>query len=1484
MTSPETQIPPVNRFGLTEVSSPRPASVDVVFVHGLNGDPHNTWTAEKSKIFWPAQLLPPILEEEKVRVLVYGYDADVTSFTDGASKDKIHNHAEHLVAELAANRRIRKATQRPIIFVAHSLGGLVVKRALIHSSDIRGTKTEHLRSIFISTYGILFLGTPHKGSDVAQWGSRLEWICNAVMPSGIVNSSDQLVDALKTNNETLQNIDRQFTQLMDRFHIFFFHEAKPTFLKVGKLKGKATFIVDEDSASPTVQDVERAAIQADHSHMCKFESDSAPGFDLVAEAVQRYADEAPVAVKAKWASEVKERVIQREAAVEQLLPGSVKGTPQSDSSSTFESAPGTTGKTVQALPAPDQQEFLESQYTVEEFEDEPVKVARLVQLSQKSSKADLKDDATTTADLPSESAEPNKIIELAKPNEPFFIVPPGFRPNTFFVGMEKEIQELDRRLFDKRRREGTACVLLWGQPGGGKSHLARQYVHKNRTKFEGGIFWITSGSKEERWQAYWNIHQKVITRSEPELCAKKDGREYIEIVKAWFESRHEWLIIFDGVSLDQDEDATEFQKFVPDSRNSSIIYLSRAKNLESKQRLLRPSAIRVTSLKEDDARKLLFKELHIKHPTEAERRKGTELVKKVGGLPLAIDAISHRIADTHEPLAKFNIKSYSADPRMGGTYNKILDDLQRLGYMEAWNLISILCFFGQHIPVEMVHLGMKSLKHDNVEVKSSENGGNPDINTTFGILMRYALIERNEPEDKESPSSSRDSLVGPEPIDVLKVHSVVQSFCCDSLQGMNILPTWLGYAARLFGYSFHQADVRIKSKPAPGRVSDYREYLTHGQRLWDNSEKYRSGIQPLDDARRHLKPILDTIREEIQFREPSSSQESLTRGVFQISIFDRTSSSSESNQSLEIQTPKHRPSPLPLPDENMYSFPPDKPMMDSPNSFGTMTPPHTGGLRIIGSPRLPSYNNEDGYESDREGLTRSQPMRKIPSDNTARLEEQTPRPPEPHHRSRAPTGDSSKSGWQIVSSTRKIKKTRGRRDLGSFRPLPAMAQVSPRSAAGSVAKLSGETNQRRPSSDAFSSLSDIHKRSPPPSRDTSVGSFWKRISPSAPSENAQPTWASIVAGQKQSAQRTQPVPSVSVQPSAATAIMERGRSRESLRPRPSNTQHSPLASQYLPGNDSLPGPGTVSPQPEDSYAYYPPPQLGPNPNPFPSYEIIPTPTKRRLPSEFVQPQSHADSHSPLSQPPVSAYPTPPSRLPSQSPHSPAYQAYLPPYPSIPTGYTSQPMSRHGSRQSRESLAETEPPRYMPSGLSPQTSYLPPYYDLPPSSSPRDRLPDGRPVRKSPRQDYATPAQPPPAFYPPQADGGWTYNSSRPASQHSSPGRDHLATTMSRSSSGPGFAIESPAMGGLGIVPLDGRVQFGEHEAISLEEARRRTGEYELRLREAEMEGLRRRGRVVEGREGAPYPDVDVMPTDAEVRRRPRGFSAPEREEVGAGWG
>ncbi|KAL8647828.1 MAG: hypothetical protein Q9210_005328 [Variospora velana] len=377
MSNSSGQRIPVNRYGLTEVYSPADAkpNVDVIFVHGLNGDPHNTWTSEVSKVFWPSQLLPPVLEDEKARVLVYGYDANVTSFTDGVSKDKIHNHAETLVADVYSNRKLRKAGERPIIWVTHSLGGLVVKRALIHSSEIRGVRTEHLRSVFVSTYGVLFLGTPHHGSDIAQWGNRLEWICSVVLPKKIVDTEPQLVDALKTNNETLQNIDRQFAQLMTRFHIYFFHEGKPT-----NLKGTLRFIVDETSASPTAPDVERAVIQADHSHMCKFENDSAPGFERVVVGIQRYAEEAPATIAQRWETEKKERSTAIQAEAAELYSSrtsrspaghgltasaaSVKATPESASSSTYGGS--SLGRQHKALPPAEGQASFDENWILED--------------------------------------------------------------------------------------------------------------------------------------------------------------------------------------------------------------------------------------------------------------------------------------------------------------------------------------------------------------------------------------------------------------------------------------------------------------------------------------------------------------------------------------------------------------------------------------------------------------------------------------------------------------------------------------------------------------------------------------------------------------------------------------------------------------------------------------------------------------------------------------------------------------------------------------------------------------------------------------------------------------------------------------------------------------------------------------------------------------------------------------------------------------
>ena len=301
-------------------------------MHGLNGNAKGTWTSD-SGVFWPADLLPK-LGPKNARVLSYGYNSHVTSFSDGVSRDGVLQHAESLAGALSANRNVRQqqhlaqtakvtptlyepltdfllqlhnAIDRPIIFVCHSLGGLVVKRALIYCRSLAHENVEHLRAIYISTYGILFLGTPHNGTDVAKWAHMLQSISGVIVPKKFMDSSSTLVRALKTNSELLQNINSGFADISSRFHMYFFHETRTT--RIGATR---EMIVDENSAAPYIEGVERMGIEADHSQIAKFDSENAPGYEAVAEALLRYSRAAPKKIAERWIEEKKIRLLEKQ--------------------------------------------------------------------------------------------------------------------------------------------------------------------------------------------------------------------------------------------------------------------------------------------------------------------------------------------------------------------------------------------------------------------------------------------------------------------------------------------------------------------------------------------------------------------------------------------------------------------------------------------------------------------------------------------------------------------------------------------------------------------------------------------------------------------------------------------------------------------------------------------------------------------------------------------------------------------------------------------------------------------------------------------------------------------------------------------------------------------------------------------------------------------------------------------------------------------
>jgi hypothetical protein len=72
---------------------------------------------------------------DKAEQLQWGYDSDPMHFFKQQGHQTILSHAQDLLHDIRLERETAQEKTRPIIFVGHSLGGLVVKQVLIFELD-----------------------------------------------------------------------------------------------------------------------------------------------------------------------------------------------------------------------------------------------------------------------------------------------------------------------------------------------------------------------------------------------------------------------------------------------------------------------------------------------------------------------------------------------------------------------------------------------------------------------------------------------------------------------------------------------------------------------------------------------------------------------------------------------------------------------------------------------------------------------------------------------------------------------------------------------------------------------------------------------------------------------------------------------------------------------------------------------------------------------------------------------------------------------------------------------------------------------------------------------------------------------------------------------------------------------------------------------------------------------------------------------------
>ncbi|KAK4098485.1 hypothetical protein N658DRAFT_431842, partial [Parathielavia hyrcaniae] len=246
-------------LGLTTLYEPEPPTeslVDIVFIHGLGGGSRKTWSySSRPHHYWPRSWLPADNDFLDVRIHTFGYKADWGERRDSILD--IHDFAQSLLGALRNHPRIRRSSTR-IILVGHSMGGCVAKKAYIlaRQDPIAADFAARVQSIF-------FLATPHRGSDMAAILENILAMAWGKKP---------YVTDLTPNSSALTAINDTFRHFAPELCLWSFYETLPTRSIVSRI------VVDRHSATLGYHNEEIAGLDADHRHVCKFDTPADPNY------------------------------------------------------------------------------------------------------------------------------------------------------------------------------------------------------------------------------------------------------------------------------------------------------------------------------------------------------------------------------------------------------------------------------------------------------------------------------------------------------------------------------------------------------------------------------------------------------------------------------------------------------------------------------------------------------------------------------------------------------------------------------------------------------------------------------------------------------------------------------------------------------------------------------------------------------------------------------------------------------------------------------------------------------------------------------------------------------------------------------------------------------------------------------------------------------------------------------------------------------
>ena len=286
-------------FGFTQLYTPKAdasTTADVIAITGLDGHAYGSWRGKGTLgRMWLRDFLRRDLPS--CRTMIYGYNSKLSSH----GIDTIMDYGRAMLEELKKVRNTEELRKRPLFFVAHSFGGIIMAHCLVKAVQTNEDDHPTIASLHRATYGMLLFGIPHTGlvvDDIQKMVAGQDSHPRGALLEQIRSKSDLLAFQLAD----FKNLIR------DRKVVSFYETLQTRQLEFdSKSKGWARTggyitAVDNDSALLQLPDSieEKVPLDADHSMIVKFDTRDSRGYTSARDRLVQFEQDAPSVVAARF--------------------------------------------------------------------------------------------------------------------------------------------------------------------------------------------------------------------------------------------------------------------------------------------------------------------------------------------------------------------------------------------------------------------------------------------------------------------------------------------------------------------------------------------------------------------------------------------------------------------------------------------------------------------------------------------------------------------------------------------------------------------------------------------------------------------------------------------------------------------------------------------------------------------------------------------------------------------------------------------------------------------------------------------------------------------------------------------------------------------------------------------------------------------------------------------------------------------------------